>query len=363
MYNLGDSTWRNQPKVMSHETIDALIARVAQHCKKHSHHTFTFGFHGGEPLLMPDESLSYFVKTARAALKPNTLPRFQVQTNGTLLTLSKCEFLGELGVDIGVSLDGPRAINDLHRLDHNGNGSYDAVRLGLDNVKRAGLSFGILTVIDPTIDPVLVYEHLVELGPRSVDLLLPEATHDKPPAHLPTVDNTSSSLYGDWLLRFFECWSTGDVAPFRVRRFDLIIETVLGLRPPLDHVDAHRNEVLVIETDGGIEPVDVLKVCRPGITSTEMNVHSHSLDSAFQNELIALYYASYDSLCEVCTTCSIRSICGGGYLPHRFSESNGFDNPSVYCQDQWALIRGIQRWTLKQLPSELVNHTGVTPIE
>ena len=54
---------------------------------------------------------------------------------------------------------------------------------------------------------------------------------------------------------------------------------------------------------------------------------------------------------------------GGGYLPHRFSEKNGFDNPSVYCYDLWELIQGVQHWTLQQLPTELVEELGLVMVE
>jgi uncharacterized protein len=33
--------------------------------------------------------------------------------------------------------------------------------------------------------------------------------------------------------------------------------------------------------------------------------------------------------------------CGGGYLPHRFSKDNGYDNPSVYCEDLYGTFEHI----------------------
>jgi len=33
--------------------------------------------------------------------------------------------------------------------------------------------------------------------------------------------------------------------------------------------------------------------------------------------------------------------CGGGYLPHRFSRENGYDNPSTYCDDLYATYEHI----------------------
>jgi len=36
------------------------------------------------------------------------------------------------------------------------------------------------------------------------------------------------------------------------------------------------------------------------------------------------------------------NACGGGYLPHRFSKENGYDNPSVYCDDLYAIYEHIE---------------------
>jgi hypothetical protein len=35
------------------------------------------------------------------------------------------------------------------------------------------------------------------------------------------------------------------------------------------------------------------------------------------------------------------NACGGGYLPHRFSKENGYDNPSVYCDDLYETFEHI----------------------
>ena len=35
---------------------------------------------------------------------------------------------------------------------------------------------------------------------------------------------------------------------------------------------------------------------------------------------------------EVCSACSWKRICSGGYLLHRYSRLREFDNPSVFCE-------------------------------
>jgi uncharacterized protein len=36
------------------------------------------------------------------------------------------------------------------------------------------------------------------------------------------------------------------------------------------------------------------------------------------------------------------NACGGGYLPHRYSTKNGYDNPSIYCDDLYSMFENMQ---------------------
>ncbi len=62
---------------------------------------------GGEPLLLPLAELRAFLEDARAIGAPVGL-----QTNGTLITDAHLDLFEEFGVSIGLSLDGPGALND-----------------------------------------------------------------------------------------------------------------------------------------------------------------------------------------------------------------------------------------------------------
>ncbi|PIQ86001.1 MAG: hypothetical protein COV73_05220 [Candidatus Omnitrophica bacterium CG11_big_fil_rev_8_21_14_0_20_43_6] len=89
-------------------------------------------FYGGEPLLNFDlikEVIEYCNKIKHTK-KINF--RFLLATNATLLTKETGEFLIKNGVDIAVSLDGSRKIQDAQRPFFDGRGSFDAV---LENIK------------------------------------------------------------------------------------------------------------------------------------------------------------------------------------------------------------------------------------
>lgn len=356
VYNLGDTTYRDQPRVMPPEVASALFARVRSHCLRHGMDRFFFIFHGGEPMLAGPEFFERFVEEANRVLLPEVQPVFSMQTNGTLIDEAWCAHLERLGIPFGISLDGPPEVNDLHRVDHAGRGSYADVRRGLDIAVAAGSKPGLLTVIDVASDPVAIYEHFASLGIRTVDFLLPEATHDRPPKGLPGTDTP----YADWLIRIFDRWFPESPVRVRIRIFEDIIAQILGAKSTIDTMGTSKNEVLVIEADGGIEPIGSLKVCGHGFTKLGANVRTHELDDALATDLARAYHLSGQILAPECRACAVHEVCGGGYLPHRYRAENGFDNPSVYCRDLMKLTTHVQNRVLDVLSPRARERLGVT---
>ena len=358
---MGDSTYKNQPKVMRDEVVDALLEKTLLHCKKHKMKEFLFGFHGGEPLLAGFDFYRKFVSKANNLLLPEVKPFFGMQTNATLLTEEWCEVLGKLNIQIGISLDGTPEANDIFRIDHAGRGSYTRIVKGLkiaQNSPYLNTAPGILSVLNVNSDPIRTYEHFKSLQVRSVDFLLPDSTYDQPP---PPAHNNSETPYADWLIQIFDRWlEEPDDERIHIRLFEGIVMAVLGEDFPSELLGSANNELLVIETDGSIEAVDVLKICGDGFTKRNVNVLTHEFDEAMKSKLAKLHNLSHAKLCKQCLGCPVREICGGGYLPHRYNHKNGFNNPSVYCNDLLKLITHIQNKVLYLLPGELLKESGVS---
>jgi sulfatase maturation enzyme AslB (radical SAM superfamily) len=91
-------------------------------------------FLGGEPML-------YHRELARVARylgqrRPGGAPGLDIFTNGTLMTQAKVDELESLGVEIYLSLDGEREVNDKNRFFASGKGSvYDTVMRNLARVR------------------------------------------------------------------------------------------------------------------------------------------------------------------------------------------------------------------------------------
>jgi uncharacterized protein len=95
-------------------------------------------------------------------------------------------------------------------------------------------------------------------------------------------------------------------------------------------------------TDGSVEPHDVLRIAGNGVNQTAFNIFAHPIDAVRNEPRWQAAREASINLCEKCRRCKFMHACGGGYLPHRFSKDNGYDNPSVYCDDLYATFEHVQ---------------------
>lgn len=364
MYNKGDESYIHQPRGMSDDTVRALLTRARTHCLEQGLDAVIFSFHGGEPLLAGVDFFRRFVAAAAAILGEGITPTYVLETNGTLLTSEWLDLFRDLNIRFGISLDGPPAIHDRWRVNHAGVGSYRDVRRAIDLVlgdRRCDDLFGgVLSVIDLASDALEIYDHLRQIGVPRCDFLLPDGTRDRPP---PGVNlGQSQTPYADWLITIFDRWFESQDTSFSIRLFESIIKLLFDPAGGNDSLGGGSNGLLVIETDGGIEPVDVLKICGPSFTKTGLNVARNEISDVYSVDLVNLYLRGGGVACRTCQSCAVFPVCGAGYLPHRYASRNGFDNPSVYCYDLMKLITHIRDRVLTTIPPETRRKLGLMPL-
>ena len=107
---------------MDMEVFRLLCERISEHCLAHNISDPFISFHGGEPLLRTPEFFDESMKLAREMI-PGI--RFGMQTNATLLKPKHVEVFLKYDLRAGVSIDGPKEVNDEHRFDFKGEGSHD----------------------------------------------------------------------------------------------------------------------------------------------------------------------------------------------------------------------------------------------
>ena len=353
VYEAADQSWRGRPAGVSDAMISRTAQRIAEHAMAHALPSVQVVLHGGEPLLAGPARLRRVITELRSALAGVCHLDLRIHSNGVLLTENLCQLFAEQDVKVGISIDGDRAANDRHRRYADGRSSYDKVlrAIGLLRTDRfRHLYAGLLCTIDLANDPLVVYRSLMDLAPPRIDFLLPHATWEHPPARSPGAD----SEYADWLISIFDRW-LAEGRPVRIRTFDSILSTLHGGESFTEALGLGPVGLVVIETDGGYEQADSLKVAFDGAPETGMNVFEHSLDEVARHPGILARQRNMAGLSQVCQECPVVSSCGGGLYAHRYRVQNGFDNPSVYCADLLALVSHVKR----HLPGEGPDATGI----
>jgi len=356
MYHHVDQSWRDRPRFMSDETVKALARNLADYVATTKIDEVTILLHGGEPLLAGEDRVVRFCKILRDTLtSQGAAVVFAMQTNGVLLTSRWLEILNDFNVTFGVSLDGNRAANDRHRVDHVGQSSYDdverALRL-LQTSPHGHLFRGFLSVIDLENDPLTTYRDLMKWKPPRLDFLFPEGTHDRPPPGITGRGNTTRrpTPYADWLIPIFDEWFN-DPGQTGMRLFENLIDVLLGGRSQTDGTGDGSFNLVTIETDGAIEDVDLFKAAYAGAPS--LGLPSLPVPTVFNTSFAELTSWStvierhrlnrIEGLCGTCKLCPAVQACGGGFVPHRWSSDGGFSNPSVYCADLYKLSAHVNR--------------------
>jgi uncharacterized protein len=327
---MADQGWPHLPRRMDTAVAATVADRIAEHARAHDLPSVDVILHGGEPLLAGTGWLTELAGTLRARVPAQV--NIGVQTNGTLLRPRMLQTLKQLGIGIGVSLDGDAEATGRHRLYPSGRNSFDAVADGLRLLGSPGfreIYSGILCTIDVQNDPLATYEAMLAFRPPAVDLLLPHANWSCPPP---------GTGYADWLIAVFERWYSAPEQETRIRLFAELIQLVLGNPGAVEGLGLAPSTLIVVDTDGSIKQLDSLSSAYDGAAETGLHVSTDAFDAALGHPTTVARQIGADALSAQCQQCPVLRVCGGGLYPHRYRSGAGFRHPSVYCADLTRLI-------------------------
>jgi len=160
----------DQENEMSIETACRSVDMLVELCGEDRN--LVVDFYGGEPLMNLETLFATVDYCKKNESKWNVSFYFLLATNGTLLTPALAKNLIDKGVQIAISLDGPKPVQDNNRPFANGNGSFDTIASNLGKMPEKLLTrlVGRTTVTPFYTDMVSLYGNLKNLGFERIEL-------------------------------------------------------------------------------------------------------------------------------------------------------------------------------------------------
>jgi uncharacterized protein len=289
-------------------------------------------FFGGEPLTqMP--LLERVVDWAeRRFAEAGTRGDFSLTTNATLVTPRIVDWLNAHNVGVAVSIDGPRAMHDRHRVTRGGKGSYDAVvakvRLLRERYRARPLGARV-TLARGTTEVREIFAHLSrELGFDEVGFAPVTAGDD---ARFNLTEPELDAVFAEFR-------ALGDELVTAAKRSEKLgFSNLLQLLTDL-HEGTSKSlpcgagySMVAVDAQGGVN------LCHR-FTGSDLGTFGDVTHLA-RAELGAFLERRLDKSGVDCATCRIRNLCSGGCYHESYARSGDPTRPTLhYCDRMRAWI-------------------------
>jgi uncharacterized protein len=289
---------------------DILEAYILQHIETTPDPVIGFSWHGGEPTLLGLDYFHKIVDLQRKHQPPDRRIVNGIQTNGTLLDEEWCRFLSAEGFGVGISLDGPEALHDSHRLTRGGKPTHRQALRGYELLRQHGISCDVLCVVHAqnVLHPAEVYRFFKEIKAPYIGFLplvepQPGSDGGVSPRTVP------SEAFGDFLCTIFDEWTSGDVGQVRVQIFEEAAGAALGQDHTLCIFKKTCGDVPVIEHNGDFFPCDHFVDAEHRLGNIRETPLLDLIESPAQR---AFGQAKRNTLPRYCLECEVLSLCNGG---------------------------------------------------
>ena len=293
-------------------------------------------WHAGEPLVVPVS----FYREAFATIermRPSTVHvRHSFQTNGTLIDADWCALFRDWNVGVGVSLDGPRELHDLHRKSRSGKGTFDKTIAGIRCLRENDVPFHVISVLShASLDqPEELLDFYLSEGIDQICFNVEESEGD----------HVSSLFHGPELRRRYAAFlrtfwhrarQSGRVR--FLREIDLALPRMF--RPegvPVRNIQTEPLAMLNVDSHGNVSSFSPELL---GLKNADYgdyllgNINFQSLQEIRDTCVASPLYRDITAGVEACSrSCEYFSVCGGGAPVNKLFENGSLTGTvTSYC--------------------------------
>lgn len=291
-------------------------------------------FHGGEPLM----HISVIEKIINELNKKYYSPRisYRIQTNGTIVNKKIIDVIKKNKISVGVSLDGYKTLNDQHRKQIDGGGTFDTIMKNIDYFRNENIKIGILNLITKSnvnhIEEILNFYKENNLYNISFSIFAPSGYGKSIasmliPNQSELVKNVKKEIL--WLIKNNENALKTNEETITEREIKYMAQRILFEGKcsymcksiPCGAGTMH----ISLESNGDINICDALygiKECVIG------NIKNKTLIEILKNPLIKRFSERYITNIKKCSKCNLNRYCHGGCPAENIIYNNSLDGVS-----------------------------------
>jgi uncharacterized protein len=339
-YATGDGTYgaptRNIARTTAFKAVSDALSAAGDH--------ILIKIFGGEPLLSWKECVAFMTFSTEVGATLKKKIQFEINTNGVLLTEEMVRESAPFPIQWRISLDGDEKVNDLHRKDAAGRGTFTRVINALELLRKHGRlgDTRINAVVHGGSD--LDAQWLLLKNFRPAALSFNPMAENGSPATAPGA--FQKNAYARLVAAALE---ESPVEP-PVGSLSVFMSRLQSKSPATRGCEGGR-KLLAVDSQGNYYPCYRLV----GQEKFKIGTVDHGIDREKQKEFLP------DSLAvqEKCGDCWARTLCGGGCFAQHFFASGDHRNPGddSYCEFQRAAASAaLISITKRQAPLKGASH-------
>ena len=318
---------RSDTRVIQPSTVKALFDQVF--ASGWASDELTVIWHAGEPLVVPPAFYESAFQTVAELCPDSVHVRHSLQTNGMLITSEWCDLFKRWQVGLGVSIDGPRRFNDVHRLTRTGRSTFDQALAGIRLLRRENVPFHVISVLSQlSMDaPQELLDFFEAEGIEDVCFNIEESEG----AHVSELlaGEAPQRRFREFLSSFWRLARQGDKIRF-IREIDGMLPRVF--RPqvdPIGNVQVEPFSMLNVDCEGNVSTFSPELLGLKSAVYDDFvigNIHGASLEDMRRGAAFLALSRDVAAGVEVCRqTCEYFSVCGGGAPVNKLFENGGFN--------------------------------------
>jgi uncharacterized protein len=309
---------------------DLLEAYIRQLIQSHQTDRVTVAWQGGEPTLMGLDFYHRAMELAEKYRRPGMTFEHTMQTNGTLLDDAWCAFFKEHNFLIGISIDGPRELHDVYRVDKGGRPTFDKVMRGLRLLQQHEVDYNILTTVNRVNadHPLEVYRFLRDEAGTDWMQFIPVVERINADGRTLYQQGTTVSersvlpeQFGRFLSTIFDEWGRHDVGRVYVQTFEAAVRN--WMRLPASGMcvfNATCGLGVALEHNGDLYACD--HFVEPDYLLGNIQ-QEHMIELVASPGQLKFGQDKLDTLPGYCLDCDVRFACHGECPKNRFLTTPG----------------------------------------